>query len=65
MKIQRTKYYSWAGHPTYFVRERDEFQEICKWMCQNNVEYFMLSSGSTGYKFHVTANKEWFALRWE
>jgi hypothetical protein len=64
MKIEKTSYPGWSNHPCYRVSTRDSYMEICRWMYQNEVEHFMLSSGSGGYTFQVKSNKEWFALKW-
>lgn len=65
MKLERTSYPGWAGHPTYLVRTFKDYEEVCLWMYKNKVEHFLLSSGSNGYTFQVRDRKEWFALRWE
>ncbi len=65
MKVERTSYPGWAGHPTYLVRNFKDYEEVCLWMYKNKVEHFLLSSGSNGYTFQVRDKKEWFMLRWE
>jgi hypothetical protein len=65
MKIERTSYPGWVGHPTYLVRTVENWWEIRQWMYKNKVEHFLLSSGSNGYTFQVRENKEWFMLKWD
>ena len=64
MKIQPTSYPGWNNYPTYRVGTSEDWWELCQWMRQNSVKYFLLSSGSPGYTFQVRENQEWFALRW-
>ena len=64
MKVEPTSYPGWSGHPTYLVRTFKDYQEVCMWMYKNQVEHFLLSSGSPGYTFQVRDKKEWFALKW-
>ncbi len=65
MKIERTSYPGWNNHPSYHVNSFTDYMEICQWMYKNEVEHFLLSSGSNGYTFQVRDKKEWFMLRWE
>ena len=64
MKVKLTSYPGWGNHPTYHVGTFKDWEEICRWMYQCEVEHFLLSSGSHGYTFQVRNNKEWFQLRW-
>jgi hypothetical protein len=64
MKVEPTNYSGWNNYPTYRVRSFNDFVEISQWMGQNNVENFLLSSGSTGYTFQVKNNHDWFVLKW-
>jgi hypothetical protein len=64
MKVEPTSYSGWADHPTYLVKDYDDYREICRWMYKNKVEHFLLSSGSYGYTFQVRDNHWWFALKW-
>ena len=64
MKVERTTFPGWSNHPSYLVRSYDDYLEVSKWMNKNQVENFLLSSGSYGYTFQVRKNHEWFALRW-
>jgi hypothetical protein len=64
MKVERTSYPGWVGHPTYLVRTFRDWEEVCMWMYRNQVEHFLLSSGSAGYTFQVRDKKEWFELKW-
>lgn len=65
MKVERTTYPGWGNHPSYRVKSLDDYIEICRWMYNNKVEHFLLSSGSGGYTFQVRDKKEWFMLKWE
>lgn len=51
------------GPNCYSVKASD-IAEIAKWMHENGVGYWHVSSGPEGYGFQVTSNKEWFALKW-
>ncbi len=64
LKVEPTSYPGWSDHPTYLVRTFQDYQEVCMWMYKNQVEHFLLSSGSPGYTFQVRDKKEWFALKW-
>ena len=64
MKIESTTYPGWNNYPTYRVSAFQDWLDIIGWMRKNKVEYFLLSSGSTGYTFQVKENNEWFMLRW-
>lgn len=62
--VKKTQYPGWYDYPVYSTSSYSEYQEICKWMNDNRVENFLLSSGSGGYIFQVKSNHEWFILRW-
>lgn len=52
------------GPNCYVAKEREEFNEICVWMNQNNVDYWHVSSGPEGYGFQVKSQIDWFNLKW-
>ena len=64
MKITKTTYSGWSRYPCYEVKTSDEFREISNWMYENQVDNFLLSSGSNGYIFQVKSKEDWFMLRW-
>ena len=63
--VERSGYSGWNDYPVYQIRNFEEYTKVCKWMAENNVKYFLLSSGYSGYVFQVKSNAEWFSLRWE
>lgn len=65
MMIKRTTYPGWNKFPVYIVYRYNDYKEVCRWMLENCVESFMVSSGSSGYIFQVKSNLEWFILKWE
>lgn len=65
MNVERTMYPGWPGYPVYRVTNSKDYREITEWMYKNKVEYFDLSTGSSGYVFQVRNNIEWFALKWQ
>jgi hypothetical protein len=65
MKIEKTSYPGWNRHPAYHVPTRNDYMEITRWMYENEIEHFLLSSGSNGYTFQVKDKHAHFALKWE
>lgn len=66
MKIERYDLNIWGSkYPMFWCRVFEDYREIIKWMRENDVEYFLWSSGSGGYIFDVRGDRAaWFALRW-
>lgn len=66
MKVESYAYTGWGNNPTctYRCRTTDAWYEVSSWMRQNEVEFFMLSSGSNGYIFEVSSLHDWFVLKW-
>jgi hypothetical protein len=52
------------GPNCYVVRYLWEFDQIRRWMHENGVDYWHVSSGPEGSGFQVTSNVEWFNLKW-
>ena len=50
--------------PNCYVVRPSELDEIVKWMHENSVGYWHVSSGPEGFGFQVTSNVEWFNLKW-
>ena len=63
-KVEKTSYPGWNNHPVYRCARTDDWREVRSWMCGNNCDHFLLSTGSTGYVFQVRNNYDWFLLRW-
>lgn len=66
MKVESYAYTGWGNNPacTYRCRTTDAWYKVSSWMRQNDVEFFILSSGGRGYVFEVESRHEWFMLRW-
>lgn len=60
----RTRYPGWNDHPVYTVYNKDQYDEVRRWLRANEVEEFMLRSGSNEYTFQIRNKHEWFVLRW-
>ncbi len=52
------------GPNCYVVRYIWELDRIRRWMHENGVDHWHVSSGPEGYGFQVTSNVEWFNLKW-
>ena len=61
---ERSSYPGWNNHPVYRCKTTDAWYEVSSWCRENEVETFLLSSGSTGYEFQVRTFHAWFVLRW-
>lgn len=62
-KVTRSEFTGWNNHPVYYCKTYEDYTELRQWMCDNNVDCFLVSSGSGGYKFQVVTNHDWFSLR--
>jgi len=63
MKVERTTFPGWSDHPLYRVKTQADYRTIGQWMCENECDDFLVSSGSYGYVFQVRKNHDWFLLR--
>lgn len=50
--------------PNAYVVKHENWNEICKWLYTNNVDWWQLSSGPNGIGFQVKSHIEWFNLKW-
>jgi len=65
MKIEKGINYWGSPHPMFRCKTKKDYDEIKQWMCKNNVEWFLWSSGSGGYIFDVRGdNAALFKLTW-
>ena len=66
MKIEQGIINYWGTpYPIYRCESIDDYNEITKWMWENDVEYFLWSSGSGGYIFDVRGDNDvLFKLVW-
>lgn len=61
--MKLTRVHGW-GQNCYMVGDLQQFDEICRWMKQQEVRYLHVSSSPFGYAFEVQSNFEWFSLKW-
>ena len=55
----------WGGYgPNCYVIDPESWQEMIRWLRQNNVDYWQVSSGPEGIGFQIKSHIEWFNLKW-
>ena len=52
------------GANCFAVRNTQDFDQLRRWMNENNVDHWHISSGPQGIGFQVKSNVEWFILKW-
>lgn len=62
--IPYTQKNSFLKYPMFHCPTYDDYLEVCQWMKEDGVEYYLWMSGGTGYLFDVRGgNADWFLLR--
>ena len=63
MMIEPYPYGGW-GPNCYLIRSSADRSEIYRWLHENAVDHWMVSSGSNGYVIQIKDNFELFTMRW-
>lgn len=50
--------------PNAYLIEHRHWTEMTRWLYQNNVDFWQLSSSPWGIGFQIKDNIEWFNLKW-
>lgn len=64
MKIAKKLTEKYGYGPNCYTVSHEHFNEVMKWLHENSISYWHVSSGPEGYGFQVTSNVEWFNLKW-
>lgn len=50
--------------PNAYLIQNHHWDEMRQWLCQNNVNWWQLSSSPWGIGFQIKDKFDWFALKW-